>query len=88
MARKVTRMMTIVIPLTSLNCDPVQYKPYDPIYDLSAIAVEIQIPADLFLRHDKKTGRDIFKPEAVPVISHQLSLVIAANYRPVLATNR
>lgn len=85
---KATKLMTIVIPLTSLNCDPVQYKPYDPVYDLSGIGIEIQIPADLFIRHDKKAGRDIFKPEAVPIIAHQLSLVIAQNYKPVLATNR
>lgn len=85
---KAKATMKIVVPLASLSPDPIQYKPYAPRFDLTTLAVEVDIPADLFIRHDKKTGLDIFHPDAVPLIAHQLSLSIAKNYKPAIPTNR
>lgn len=80
---KPEKMISLDIPLLSMNPDPVQYKPYSIMANLSNFSVRVEIPARMVISDDKY-GHVVLTVDGAPYLAHVLALAIARNYKPVL----
>lgn len=71
--------MLIRFPWTTVAPDPVQYKPYNPIFTLDGIYVEIPVPVRFVV--EQKGAKTVLTPDGVAYCCKQLATSIQRGHQ-------
>jgi hypothetical protein len=67
------KMTKITLKLSEIRTDPLQYKPYAPLYTSDGLYVEVEVPA-AYVTENTENGSQVLSPEG-----YKYLLILLAN---------